>query len=135
MENGGVGATLVNVADRWAGTLWGPGHQRLGAARGSAVRRSALWSKQGRKWGAQKWAPGLQCQAAVKISFKIKFQTDLNHIQILSNFNSSKKDPPELENFQIKYVCEGFKEGNNFLHRNVLRFEMYFKIKFRGSKV
>jgi hypothetical protein len=29
------------VADWWAGTRRGPGHQRLGAARGSAMRRSA----------------------------------------------------------------------------------------------
>jgi hypothetical protein len=41
VENGGVSATRVNVADRWAGTLRGPGRQRLGAAWGSAVRRSA----------------------------------------------------------------------------------------------
>jgi hypothetical protein len=41
VENDGVGATRVNVADRWAETLRGPGHQRLGVARGSAVRRSA----------------------------------------------------------------------------------------------
>jgi hypothetical protein len=40
VENGGVGATRVNVADRWAGTLRGPGRQRLGVARGSAVRQS-----------------------------------------------------------------------------------------------
>jgi hypothetical protein len=41
VENGGVGATWINMADRWAETLRGPGRQRLGAARGSAVRRSA----------------------------------------------------------------------------------------------
>jgi hypothetical protein len=41
VENGGVGATWIDVADRWAGTLWGPDHQRLGAARGSTVRWSA----------------------------------------------------------------------------------------------
>jgi hypothetical protein len=101
-------------------------------------RRRAAVGRRGRNRGgngAPKSGPGLQCQSAVKISFKIKFQTDLNHIQILSNFDSSKKDPPELENFERKYVCEGFKEGNNFLHRNVFRFEIYFKLKFRGSNV
>jgi hypothetical protein len=41
VENGGVGATRVGVADRWAGTLQGPGRQRLGAAQGSTVRQSA----------------------------------------------------------------------------------------------
>jgi hypothetical protein len=35
VENGGV-----DVADRWAGTLRGPGRQRLGATRGSTVRWS-----------------------------------------------------------------------------------------------
>jgi hypothetical protein len=86
--------------------------------------------------GAPKSGPqGLQCRTAVKISFKIKSQMDSNHIQILSNFDISRKDPPEMEKFEIKYVCEGFKEGNIFLQRNVFRFEMYFKLKFRGSKV
>jgi hypothetical protein len=41
VKGGGVGATQNGVPDRWAGTRRGPGHQRLGAARGSAVRRSA----------------------------------------------------------------------------------------------
>jgi hypothetical protein len=41
VENGRVGATRGDVANRWAGTLRGPGRQRLGAAWGSAVRRSA----------------------------------------------------------------------------------------------
>jgi hypothetical protein len=33
----------------------------------------------------------------------------------------------ELENFEIEYGCEGFGERNNFIRRNVLKFEMYFK--------
>jgi hypothetical protein len=41
VKNGRVSATRVDVADRWAGTLWGPGRQRLGAARGSIGRRLA----------------------------------------------------------------------------------------------
>jgi hypothetical protein len=41
MESGGVGATWVDVADRWAKARWGPDRQQLGAAWGSAVRRSA----------------------------------------------------------------------------------------------
>jgi hypothetical protein len=32
VEDGGVGATWDGVADRWAGTRRGPGHQRPGAA-------------------------------------------------------------------------------------------------------
>jgi hypothetical protein len=83
--------------------------------------------------GAQKWALWLQCQAAVKISLKNKFQTDSNHIQIRLNFDGSKKDPPELEKFEIKYCFEGFDEKNNFLHRNLSRFEMDFKIKKIGN--
>jgi hypothetical protein len=71
----------------------------------------------------------------VKISFKNKFQTDSNHIQILLNFDGSKKDPPELEKFEIKYCFEGFDERNNFLHRNISRFEMDLKLKFRKSNV
>jgi hypothetical protein len=38
VEDGGVGTTRVDVADRWAGTLWGPDHQWLGPAQGSVVR-------------------------------------------------------------------------------------------------
>jgi hypothetical protein len=41
VEGGGVGATRDGVANRWAGTPQGPSRQRLGAARGSTVRRSA----------------------------------------------------------------------------------------------
>jgi hypothetical protein len=53
VENSGVGATRVDVADRWAGALWGPGHQRLGAARGSTVRRL----RSADRWGRQHSAP------------------------------------------------------------------------------
>jgi hypothetical protein len=41
VESGRVGVTRVDVADRWAGMLRGPGRQQLGAAQGSAVWRSA----------------------------------------------------------------------------------------------
>jgi hypothetical protein len=41
VESGGVGAMRVDVADRWARARRGPSHQQLGAAWGSAVRRSA----------------------------------------------------------------------------------------------
>jgi hypothetical protein len=44
--------------------------------------------------GVPKSGPGgYSARRRWKISFKIKFQTDSNHIQILSNFDSSKKDP------------------------------------------
>jgi hypothetical protein len=50
-----------------------------------------------------------------------------NQIQILSNFNRSKKELPWLKKIEVKYGCEGFEERNNFLHRNFSRLEMDFK--------
>jgi hypothetical protein len=44
-------------------------------------------------------------------------------------------DLHKLKKFKIKYVFEGFDEGNNFLHRNFSKFEMNFKLKFRESTV
>jgi hypothetical protein len=41
VEGGGVGATWDDMADRWAGTRWGPGHQQLDAGRGSVASGSA----------------------------------------------------------------------------------------------
>jgi hypothetical protein len=41
----------------------------------------------------------------------------------------SKKDLLELENFEIKYGCDGFEERKNFLHRKFSRFEMDFELK------
>jgi hypothetical protein len=46
-----------------------------------------------------------------------------------------KKDLLGLENFKIKYGCEGFDERNNYLHRNFFRFEMSFELKFGEVKV
>jgi hypothetical protein len=48
-------------------------------------------------------------------------QVILNDFKSLK-INRLKKDFPKLEKFEIKYGFEGFEEGNNFLHRNVLRF-------------
>jgi hypothetical protein len=62
-----------------------------------------------------------------QIRFEIEFQTNSNQIQILSNFNRSKKDLPWLKKIEVKYGCEGFEERNNFLHRNFSRLEMDFK--------
>jgi hypothetical protein len=126
---------------KWGSRPWraeeGGGRRARGVGARSVVarpgrRRSALWSEQ-EEMGHPKVGPGLR--AAVKISFKNKFQTDSNHIQILLNFNGSKKYPSELKKFEIKYFFEGFDERNNFLHRNLFRFEMDFKLKFRESNV
>jgi hypothetical protein len=38
---------------------------------------------------------------------------------------------PLLENFKIKYGCEGFEERNNFLYRNFSILKMDFKWKIR----
>jgi hypothetical protein len=60
---------------------------------------------------------------------------DLSYIQILSKFDRSKKDLSELENFKIKYGCEGFEERNNVLHMNFFIFEMEFELKIWEFKV
>jgi hypothetical protein len=59
----------------------------------------------------------------------------LNLIQTHSNFILSRQDLPRIDFFKIKYGFEGFDERNNFLYRNFSRFKMYFKLKFRESKV
>jgi hypothetical protein len=41
-----------------------------------------------------------------------------NSIQIISNFDQTKKDLPKLKIFEIKYGHEGFEERNNFLYRS-----------------
>jgi hypothetical protein len=61
-------------------------------------------------------------------SRKSKFKTD-------SNLTLSKTGVPGLKKSKIKYGYEGFKEGNNFLHRNFLRFELYFELKIWEVKV
>jgi hypothetical protein len=40
----------------------------------------------------------------------------LNQIEIISNFDRSKKDLSELKFFEIKYGRESFEERNNFFH-------------------
>jgi hypothetical protein len=46
-------------------------------------------------------------------SFKFKIQTH-------SNFDGSKIDLPEPQNFEIKYVFEDLKKTKSFLHRNFI---------------
>jgi hypothetical protein len=52
---------------------------------------------------------------------------------MVSNMIWSKKDLPELKKFEIKYGFEGFEERNNFLYRNIFRFEVDFEWKFRKT--
>jgi hypothetical protein len=47
----------------------------------------------------------------------------------------SKEDLSELENFEIKYGCEGFEERNDFLYMNFFISEMDFELKFWEFKV
>jgi hypothetical protein len=60
-----------------------------------------------------------------------RFKQTLNH----SNFNRSKKDLPELENFGLKYDSEDLEKVNNFVHRNFFRFRMNFKLKFKELSI
>jgi hypothetical protein len=46
-----------------------------------------------------------------------------------------KQGLPGIENFEIKYGCEGFDERNNFFYRNFSRFEMEFELKFREASM
>jgi hypothetical protein len=48
-----------------------------------------------------------------------------------SNFNWSKKDLPELKQFEIKYFFEDLGQVNNFLRRSFFRFRMDLELKFR----
>jgi hypothetical protein len=47
--------------------------------------------------------------------------------QIASNIDHPKNAIPELQKFEEKYGFEAPEKMNNFLHRNFLRFRMYFK--------
>jgi hypothetical protein len=59
---------------------------------------------------------------------EFKFKTRLN-------FLWSKQELPEVENFEINYGCEWFKERNNFLHKNFFSFEIDFELKIWEIKV
>jgi hypothetical protein len=46
------------------------------------------------------------------------------------NFSPTKKDLPELENFEIKYAFKDLEKMINFLHRKFSRFGTDFELKF-----
>jgi hypothetical protein len=46
-----------------------------------------------------------------------------------------KKSLSELKKIEIKYVFEALEERNNFLHRNLSRFESDCELKFGEAKV
>jgi hypothetical protein len=61
---------------------------------------------------------------------RLDLKSNFTRIQILSNFDRFKKGLAGLEKFEIKYRCGGFEDRNNFLYRNLFRFE---KMKNRRS--
>jgi hypothetical protein len=84
---------------------------------------------------ADRWGPVTVIAIQIKSNRSKTIQTNLNSNQTRSNFILSKLDLHKLEKFEIKFFFEGFDERNNFLHRNLSRFEMDFKLKFRESNV
>jgi hypothetical protein len=62
-------------------------------------------------------------------------QTNLNLSKPCPKFILSKQGLPGIENFEIKYGCEGFEYGNNFLRRNFFRFEVECQLKIWEVKV
>jgi hypothetical protein len=50
---------------------------------------------------------GLGGGCLICFKFKFKFKTISNQVQIISNFDRSKKVLPEIKKFEIKYGCEG----------------------------
>jgi hypothetical protein len=83
-----------------------------------------------RVWGPAVRGRGREWQvgpAAIQIKFEI--------IQIRFNLVCINTSLPELKNFEIKYGFGGFEEMNNFLHRNLIRFEMNFELKIWEIKV
>jgi uncharacterized protein YdhG (YjbR/CyaY superfamily) len=82
-------------------------------------------TKIGKSWVSDEW------DRVPRVAASIDSNSNSNEIQMefksFPKFDQSKKDFPELENFEIKYGCEGFEERNNLIHRNIFRFKMDFK--------
>jgi hypothetical protein len=55
----------------------------------------------------------------------------LEYFQTVLNFDRLEKYISMLGKNQIKYGFEALEEGNNFLYRDLLRFGMNLKLKFR----
>jgi hypothetical protein len=118
----------------------GPG-SRQGArpAESGGVGRARAGGPDGRNRGgretADRWGPVTVLAIKIKSNRFKTIQMNLNSNQTRSNFILSKLDLHKLEKFEIKYCFKGFDERNKFLHRNLSRFEMDFKIKIRESNV
>jgi hypothetical protein len=98
--------------------------------RGWEVAGGAPQHEQGRGWDGDGW--GINHGNGWRHR-NIESNSNSNGFKLYSNFDRSRNDLPELENFEIKYGFEGFEERNNFLHRNFSRFRMYFKWKIREA--
>jgi hypothetical protein len=92
----------------------------LAGASGRRVRARSVPKKGG--WITDKWARGHSNE-------RRRFELGLNaysnkfkQVQIFSNCDQPKKHFPLLRKIEIKYVFEGLKKMNNFLHRNFFRF-------------
>jgi hypothetical protein len=131
------------------GAKWGGEQDRLGCVEmeeggGGVDGGSQQRPKAGRVGGA--WTgevvrgpltrgPLPQCWVSNRFKPSKSIQTRSNLFQIISNLNHSKKGLPKLEKFEIKYGFEGFKERNNFIHRNSFRFKIYFELKIWEFKI
>jgi hypothetical protein len=67
------------------------------------------------------------------VGFKLKMKFDIK-FQIGPIFVQIKTSVPEPKIFEIKYGFGGFEEMKNFLHRNYIRFETNFELKFGNSR-
>jgi hypothetical protein len=65
--------------------------------------------------------PGGAVQSGFETKSKFKW---LKQFQTVSNFGRLEKYFSLLENIEIKCGFEALEDGNNFLYRNFLRFEM-----------
>jgi hypothetical protein len=110
----------------------GAGRCRAADGRGGGSGRG---KNRGGREAADRWGPITMLAIQIKSNRSKTIQTNLNSNQTRSNFILSKLDIQKLEKFEIKYCFEGFDHRNNFLHRNLSRFEMDFKLKFRESNV
>jgi hypothetical protein len=82
----------------------GGGHGDQAAVVGRRARAGgAPQGGKGNGWDANGWCLSHSNGGGGEILIQIQIQMDSNYIQILSNFDHSKKDLPELKKFEIKH--------------------------------
>jgi hypothetical protein len=102
---------------------------------GGRARGVRIGKNRGGRETVDRWGPVTVLAIQIKSNRSKTIQTNLNSNQTRSNFILSKLDLHNLKKFETKYCFEGFDERNNFLHRNLSRFEMDLKLKFKESNV